>query len=51
MNLDKSLLSKMLNRALCNGAEFAEIYVQESSGLGFEVEETKIRSSSCAVSA
>lgn len=44
--VDPGLLSRLIGRALARGGEFAEVYVQRKRGLGLELDDGEIRSSS-----
>ncbi len=44
--VEPGLLSRLIGRALARGGEFAEVYVQRKRGLGLELDDGEIRSSS-----
>lgn len=46
--VEPGLLSRLIGRALSRGAELAEVYVQRKRGLGLELDDGEIRSSSSA---
>lgn len=46
--VEPGLLSRLIGRALARGGEFAEVYVQRKRGLGLELDDGEIRSSSSA---
>jgi TldD protein len=47
--MDPGLLSRLIGRALGRGGSFAEVYVQRRRGLGLELDDGEVRSSSSAL--
>ena len=48
--IDLGLVSRLLGRALSAGGDFAEIYVQRKNGIGIELDDGNVRSSSAHTS-